>query len=204
MIWGSRDLINQSNMSAQYATSYEASPAYDAPAGGAATTSPDSGVIDRSYYRGIPGILKYCEMGFCLIAFICVTASLTCSVWFTSSGYFNFITMAALITTLFLYIIFLFKLQKRVFRCACIHWPLVELCYYSVLSILLFFGDLFLSLHACLMSQQAGVAFGWFALIAYGVDLVFAALAFRKDRMGRSQSQQTETHFSSVTTSSRY
>lgn len=49
-------------MSAQYATSYEASPAYDAPAGGATTTSQDSGVIDRSYYRGIPGILKYCEM----------------------------------------------------------------------------------------------------------------------------------------------
>lgn len=192
-------------MSAQYATSYDASPpAYDAPAGGNAT-SQDSGVLEQKYYRGIPGILKYCEMGFSLIAFICVAVSLPCALWPLTAGYFNFVTMLGLITSLFLYIFYLFKLRKRVFRCACcVHWPLVELNYYAVLMILLFFGDLFLSLHACQVSQQAGVAFGWFALVAYGVDTVYAALEFRKYRLSRSQSQQTETQFSSVTTSSRY
>lgn len=168
---------------------------YDSSAENKAETT-DSGVLDQRYYRGPLGILKFCEMGFSLIGFICVTASLVvCVPWVATTGYFNFITMAAFITTLILYVVLLFKLQRRVLTCACINWSIVMLSYYSGVVVLLFFGDLFLSLQECHIAHQVGVAFGWFALGAYIVDLVLAALAFRNERSSSGQSQQSENRY---------
>ena len=79
--------------------------------------------------------------GFSLIAFICVTAgAVVCVPWVATTGFFNFVTMAAVVLTLILYVILLLKLQKRIFRCDCVKWPLLVTnkitCLFSILLML--------------------------------------------------------------------
>ena len=109
-------------------------------------TERESGVIDKKYVKGIPGLIKALEVvciiittnlslwimtdiifqGFSLIAFICVTVgAVVCVPYVATTGFFNFIAMAALVTTLFLYVILLLKLQQRIFRCDFCKWPML-------------------------------------------------------------------------------
>jgi len=50
----------------------------------------------------------------------------------------------------------------------------------------------------CILCIQA---FGWFALVAYFVDLVFAIIDFRKSRVQRSSTTTTQQE---TTTTTRY
>ncbi|ELU08641.1 hypothetical protein CAPTEDRAFT_227878 [Capitella teleta] len=115
---------------------------------------------------------------FSLIAFMCVTiGAVVCVPYVATTGFFNFVAMAALLSTLCLYAILLFKVQERIFRCNCCQWPLLEAGYYGVVLVLYFFAVLFLSLHGCVTSHKVGAAFGSFAVLVYAAD---GALALRR------------------------
>jgi FlaA1/EpsC-like NDP-sugar epimerase len=166
------------------------------------STSTSSGVIDLQYVRGIPGLIKLIQVIFALLAFLLVVTS----PWFCVSlpganGFFDFATMFCVVTTVILYLMLLFKLPTRVLRCKCIFWPVIELVYYIVAIIVLLIADVILSAVACTDQLKAGVAFGWFALGAYIVDLIFAIRTFLK---ARSSSTHHETTMATTTTATRY
>jgi len=99
--------------------------------------------------------------------------------------------MAAFTLTLALYIILLLKLQKRIFRCDCVNWPLCEMTFYIGVCIFYFFGALFIAIQGCHGGHKAAAAFGFFALAAYGVDLFFAVRTFLASRGARGASDST-------------
>ncbi|KAI0238470.1 hypothetical protein LSAT2_010769 [Lamellibrachia satsuma] len=146
-------------------------------------------LMDVRYIKGIPGLLKALEAGLSLIAYICVETSIQCISGITTYGFFKFVTIMALITTLILWAILLLRIHTRVLKCNCIDWPFIEICYYSFVMVLYFFADVFLGIHACTVGHKAGDAFGWFAWIAFAVDFFFA---FRTWRYMRKNPRQTE------------
>ena len=75
-------------------------------------------------YQCLPNVC--CFQVFSLIAFICVTVgAVVCVPWVATTGYFNFVSMAAVVLTLLLYVVLLLKLQTRILRCDCVKWPLL-------------------------------------------------------------------------------
>ena len=74
-------------------------------------------------------LLQVCS----LIAYICVELE-ACTGWATTYGYFKFISIAAMVTTLVLWVLLLFKVPQRILRCDCVRWPF-PVIKYSCMSV---------------------------------------------------------------------
>ncbi|KAK2146304.1 hypothetical protein NP493_3699g00002 [Ridgeia piscesae] len=144
-------------------------------------TSKVFGLLDMRYLKGIPGLLKAFEavshviqhrrivveglrpcvvgestMGLSLIGYICVETSIQCLSGITTYGFFKFVTLLALITTLILWAVLLLQIHTRILKCDCFDWPFIEICYYGFIIVLYFFADVFLGIHACTIGHKAG------------------------------------------------
>lgn len=64
-----------------------------------------------------------CRQVCSLIAYICVEVEACSSTWTATYGYFKFISIAAMLTTLILWVMLLLKVPQRILRCDCVRWP---------------------------------------------------------------------------------
>ncbi|KAK2192796.1 hypothetical protein NP493_22g01005 [Ridgeia piscesae] len=155
-------------------------------------TSKVFGLLDMRYLKGIPGLLKAFEAGLSLIGYICVETSIQCLSGITTYGFFKFVTLLALITTLILWAVLLLQIHTRILKCDCFDWPFIEICYYGFIIVLYFFADVFLGIHACTIGHKAGDAFGWFAWVAFCIDFLFCFYHWRQERK-RPQTEAVDT-----------
>jgi len=189
-------------MATDYNKSYSAETTVEYSETRTTTTATTTGVLDRQYIRGIPVVLKALEVVFGLLGFLLVISFIGLCVKLPgANGFFDFATMFCVVTTVVLYLFRLFQLQIRCFSCcSCIVWPLYELVYYIVCIVLLLIADIILSAVACANQLKAGVAFGWFALVVYIVDMIFAVRIYRQTVHSSTRHEAATT----TTTTARY
>ncbi|XP_064611325.1 CKLF-like MARVEL transmembrane domain-containing protein 4 [Liolophura sinensis] len=130
--------------------------------------------IHVDYAKSIVGILKVVAIALSLLAFLCVTAGdwRLCQS-FGPPRFFQFVTMSAFWATIFLYFIYLVGLDKVI---RFINWQLTELIWCAVDGVLFLLSSAILAANTCYSgSMAAGAAFGFFVMVAFGLNgfLVF-------------------------------
>ncbi|CAH1801177.1 unnamed protein product [Owenia fusiformis] len=134
-------------------------------------------VLDREFVKSIPGILKVVQMVLSLIGFICVTTGnkLICP-YGSAFGWYEFVSMGAFWSTFALYLLYLLKCQDRCCACPWLNWNFIELIYLGIVIICWFIAAIVMAVQNCGQGGfQAGSAFGFFALAAYGANEYFVA-----------------------------
>lgn len=153
------------------------------------TTSSGPGTIGprMDYIRTIPGILKIVEMVLDVIVFICSVIP-----WWPPEGWIGFVSMSALLTTLIIFLLYLFGVIHRLPA-----WRvLLEFIYYCVFSVFYLIAAIVAASYAKYHSSIAACTFFAFAATAiYAVDTYFQ---FRAWRTG--QAEMTTTQASTTTT----
>ncbi|CAD5126111.1 DgyrCDS14283 [Dimorphilus gyrociliatus] len=150
--------------------------------------------MDRAYYRGIPAVTKAFEAILSLIAFILIMVAPSCVKTSITAGYFKFVTITAFILVCIVWLLFLCKLQRRIFRCTCINWPFLMFAFYGIICVFYFFGDLILAVQACNGVEKASVAFGFLALFAFLFDFGFSVRDYIMARRGLNKAIRETTN----------
>ncbi|XP_032813502.1 CKLF-like MARVEL transmembrane domain-containing protein 7 [Petromyzon marinus] len=143
----------------------------------AASGSQSPGLVDKDYPRTFSGLLKIVQMVLVFVAFLCISCS---KIWtnYSALRYFETTTLWFFFTVLILFIIFLFRLNKRI---TFIHWPLTELIHYAISFILLLIASITVAANASSIgSLIVGTIFGFLATGAYGFG---AWITYRTWRM---------------------
>ncbi|XP_061421630.1 CKLF-like MARVEL transmembrane domain-containing protein 7 [Lethenteron reissneri] len=152
------------------------SAAYTPTTTAAASGGQNPGLVDKDYPRTLSGLLKIVQMVLVFVAFLCISCSRT---WtnYSALRYFETTTLWFFFTVLILFIIFLFRLHKRI---TFIHWPLTELIHYVISFILLLIASITVAANAgSIGSLIVGTIFGFLATGAYGFGAWFTYRSWR-------------------------
>ncbi|RXN01225.1 CKLF-like MARVEL transmembrane domain-containing protein 8 [Acipenser ruthenus] len=102
-----------------------------------------------------------------LIAFLCVH----CAAWtdYSAYRYFEVVTVWFLITFLIFYIMYVFRLQKKI---PCINWPLTEFLHYAIGTLLIFIASIVAAVNSRgYAGLVAGSVFGFFATVLLAMSI---------------------------------
>ncbi|KAK6491759.1 CKLF-like MARVEL transmembrane domain-containing protein 7 [Huso huso] len=131
------------------------------------STVADSGIIDMGYVRSFQAMLKIAQIVVLLIAFLCVH----CAAWtdYSAYRYFEVVTVWFLITFLIFYIMYVFRLQKKI---PCINWPLTEFLHYAIGTLLIFIASIVAAVNSRgYAGLVAGSVFGFFATVLLAMSI---------------------------------
>lgn len=152
-----------------------------------------SGFLDHTYlpHKGIHGILKVVQCVLTFIAYLISELATKCTRSYVTQGFFKFLTLGSFVSTLVVWAILLFKLDRRIFRCCT--WSIVLLGFHGVICVCFFFTDIVLAVQACWGADKASCAFGFFCLFAYGAGLIVAVRQYMESK--RPSAPDTETKY---------
>ncbi|XP_008502596.2 CKLF-like MARVEL transmembrane domain-containing protein 7 [Calypte anna] len=127
----------------------------------ASSAGSDGELVDGAYFRSCVGMLKVAQMISLLIGFISVNNS----PWtdYSAYSYFQIVSMCDLVMILFFYIIYVFKIYRKL---TCVSWPLAEFLHYLIGTILLLIASIVAASKSYnLTGLVAGATFGFLATI---------------------------------------
>ncbi|XP_074646376.1 CKLF-like MARVEL transmembrane domain-containing protein 4 [Tubulanus polymorphus] len=140
------------------------------------TTDKRSGggsLIDVQYFISPPcGILKCVEIILGVIAAGCAS-----SAWFPALHFFLFVSVTALLCTLILLCLYLFRVPAMTSN---IPWNLIEFIYNCVVTgFYLIASIVLISIGNAVARYIAASVFGFFNTIAYGIGIYFSYISWR-------------------------
>ncbi|NWR68624.1 CKLF7 protein, partial [Centropus bengalensis] len=126
-----------------------------------AAASSDGDLMDGAYFRSCAGMLKVAQMIALLVGFISVNNSPWTN--YSAYSYFQIVTMCDLVMILFFYIIYIFRVYRKL---TCVSWPLAEFLHYLIGTILLLIASIVAASKSYnFTGLVAGATFGFLATI---------------------------------------
>ncbi|KAG7469838.1 hypothetical protein MATL_G00133040 [Megalops atlanticus] len=132
------------------------------------TSTSDGGILNLGYARSLQGLLKIAQVIVLLIAFLCVHCE---PLWtdYSAYRYFEVVTLWFLIAFLIFFLMYIFRLQKKI---PCINWTLTEFLHYAVGAVLILIASIVAAVKSSSISALvAGSVFGFIATFLLAISI---------------------------------
>lgn len=138
-------------------------------------------ILDTQFVKSLAGVLKLVEILLCIIVLICLGTAV-CGTSCSGIAFLRTIAIWGLVFTILMYLAFALTLNTKLLM---INWSLTDLINAAIDSLLFLIASITLATQGGNSGNTAGLVFGFFAAVAYGVSAWLAYRVFVVDQHKR-------------------